>query len=64
MQACLEEAARRGCDTVWLSTWVRNPRGLAFYRKWGFVEAGKATFQLGADLQNDLLLQRPVITDL
>ena len=60
MQACLAEAARRGCDTVWLDVWERNPRAIAFYRKWGFVEAGAQTFQLGDDLQHDLLMQRPI----
>ena len=60
MQACLDEAEKRGCDTIWLDVWEQNPRARAFYRKWGFVEVGAQTFQLGADLQHDLLLQRPV----
>ncbi len=59
MQACLDEAARRGCDYLWLDVWEQNPRAIAFYRKWGFVEAGTQTFQLGDDLQRDLLMQRP-----
>ncbi len=60
MQACLTEAGKRGCDTIWLDVWERNPRAIAFYRKWGFVEAGMQAFQLGDDLQNDLLMQRAV----
>jgi GNAT superfamily N-acetyltransferase len=58
MQACLDEARQRGCDSIWLDVWERNPRAIAFYRKWGFIEAGTATFKLGADLQHDLLMQR------
>ena len=61
MQACLAEAEKRGCDTLWLDVWEQNPRARAFYRKWGFVEVGTNTFRLGDDLQNDLLMQRPVI---
>jgi GNAT superfamily N-acetyltransferase len=59
MQGCLDEAVKRGCDTVWLDVWERNSRSLAFYRKWGFAEVGTQTFQLDDDLQHDLLLQRP-----
>jgi GNAT superfamily N-acetyltransferase len=63
MQACLDEAARENCDVVWLSVWQRNPRAIAFYRQWGFVEAGTLTFQLGADSQTDWLMVRPVRLD-
>jgi ribosomal protein S18 acetylase RimI-like enzyme len=57
MQACLELARQKGCDTVWLDVWERNPRAIAFYRKWGFEVVGEQTFQLGSDLQHDLLMQ-------
>jgi len=60
IKACLNEAGKRGCDTIWLDVWEHNQRARAFYRKWGFVEVGTQIFQLGDDLQNDLLMQRPV----
>jgi GNAT superfamily N-acetyltransferase len=60
MKACLDEAEKRSCDTIWLDVWEHNPRARAFYRKWGFVEVGTQMFQLGDDLQTDLLMQRPV----
>jgi diamine N-acetyltransferase len=60
MQACLDEAAQQGCDTVWLDVWEPNARARAFYRKWGFVEVGTQLFQLGSDLQHDLILQRSI----
>jgi diamine N-acetyltransferase len=60
MQACLDAARKRGCDTMWLGVWERNPRAIAFYRKWGFVEVGTQTFQLGSDLQTDVVMQRAV----
>ncbi len=62
MQACLREAEKRGCDTIWLDVWERNLRARAFYRKWGLSQVGTQIFQLGDDLQNDLLMQRPVKT--
>jgi GNAT superfamily N-acetyltransferase len=58
MKACLDEAMQRGCDTIWLDVWERNLRARAFYQKWGFIEVGTQLFQLGDDLQNDLLMQR------
>lgn len=60
MQVSLNEAEKRGCDTIWLGVWEHNRRARAFYRKWGFVEVGTQIFQLGDDLQNDLLMQRSV----
>jgi GNAT superfamily N-acetyltransferase len=60
MQACLDEAVKQARDTIWLDVWEQNSRARAFYRKWGFVEVGKQLFQLGSDLQHDLILQRVV----
>lgn len=58
MEACLAEAIRRGCDTIWLDVWEHNPRGRVFYQKWHFVEVGTQIFQLGDEMQTDLLMQR------
>jgi GNAT superfamily N-acetyltransferase len=62
MQACLREAKEAGCDVIWLGVWERNPRAIAFYRKWGFEQVGAQTFQLGDDLQTDWVMARPVNT--
>jgi GNAT superfamily N-acetyltransferase len=61
MKACLEQAAHKGCDTIWLGVWERNERALSFYQKWGFYAVGKQTFLLGADLQTDVVMQRAVV---
>lgn len=60
MQACLQAAQKRGCDTIWLGVWEHNARAIAFYRKWGFTKAGTQTFQLGDDPQTDWVMQRSV----
>ena len=60
MQICLREAEHQGCDVIWLDVWERNYRAIGFYRKWGFVEVGIQGFQLGDDLQRDLLMARVV----
>jgi len=60
MQTSLDLAAHKGCDVVWLDVWEKNYRALAFYAKWGFEVVGEQHFLLGTDLQNDLLMARPV----
>ena len=58
MRACLDEARQAGHKTIWLGVWERNARAQAFYRKWNFRTVGEHMFELGADLQRDLLMQR------
>ena len=53
---CLEEMKKRGSDVVWLGVWERNPRAIAFYQKFGFVEVGDHIFQLGTDPQRDIVM--------
>jgi ribosomal protein S18 acetylase RimI-like enzyme len=60
MQACIDEARRRGYKTLWLGVWEHNARAQAFYRKWNFTEIGTHIFQLGDDPQTDILMQRAV----
>ena len=58
MSACIDEVRRHGSDVVWLGVWEKNPRAIAFYRKFGFVEVGDQTYVLGTDPQRDLVMAR------
>jgi GNAT superfamily N-acetyltransferase len=60
MRECIEQARALGFQTIWLGVWERNHRAQAFYLKWNFHEVGEHPFQLGSDLQRDLLMQRAV----
>ena len=60
MQACLREAERRECDSVWLGVWEHNPRAIRFYERWEFIKAGTQVFRLGEDLQTDYVMYRKV----
>jgi ribosomal protein S18 acetylase RimI-like enzyme len=60
MNASIEEMRRRRVDVVWLGVWERNPRAIAFYRKFGFCEVGEHVFQLGSDPQRDIVMARPM----
>jgi diamine N-acetyltransferase len=58
MTETIRTAAQRGAATVWLTVWDQNPRAIAFYRKAGFEQVGLHPFQLGNEVQTDLLLIR------
>jgi len=58
MAAVLAEAAASGARSLWLGVWERNPRAIAFYRKFDFEEVGNHRFTLGSDVQNDLIFER------
>jgi diamine N-acetyltransferase len=61
MMAAVHDCARSfGARHVWLGVWERNPRGIAFYRKCGFVEVGVKLFDVGGDLQSDRVLVMPL----
>ena len=56
MEEARSGALELGGRHVWLSVWERNPRGLAFYAKEGFVDCGSADFFVGSDRQTDRIL--------
>ena len=58
MERCLDDARADGRDVIWLGVWEYNPRAQRFYEKHGFRVVGKHVFQLGADPQTDLLMQK------
>lgn len=60
MGACMEDMTAHGSDVVWLGVWEQNPRAIAFYRKFGFVEVGDHVFPVGSDSQRDIVMARLV----
>jgi diamine N-acetyltransferase len=56
MNACANEARRRGGRTLWLGVWSQNPRAIRFYTKSGYEDVGTQTFLLGDDPQQDRVL--------
>lgn len=61
MHAVLEAARLREADALWLSVWERNPRAIAFYRKFGFDVVGEQIFQVGSDPQRDLVMSVKIV---
>ena len=58
MAHVLARAKAAESAVLWLGVWERNPRALAFYRKWGFEVVGEHTFKVGDDPQRDLIMRR------
>jgi ribosomal protein S18 acetylase RimI-like enzyme len=58
MDECIARSRSDQRDVIWLGVWEYNPRAQRFYEKNGFTVVGKHVFQLGADAQTDLLMQR------
>ena len=61
MNGCMDEMTSHRSDVVWLGVWERNPRAIAFYRKFGFREVGAHVFALGDDPQRDVVMARSVV---
>lgn len=57
MQAGIDKARQRGCDSVWLGVWEKNPRAINFYKNWGFQEVGTHIFMIGDDPQKDFIME-------
>ncbi len=56
-EKALTIAREKKIDFIWLGVWEKNPRAISFYKKNGFVEFDKHSFQLGDDLQTDILMK-------
>ena len=57
MQAAIDEAKQRGCNSIWLGVWEKTPKAINFYKKWGFREVGSHIFTVGDDPQRDFIME-------
>jgi len=60
MAAALEQAHSLGAACVWLGVNQENQRAQRFYSKHGFHTTGTKTFRLGAGLEHDYVMVRPI----
>ena len=60
MTAALNSATELGAATVWLGVNQQNHRAQRFYTKHGFAISGTKIFRLGADIENDYVMVRPI----
>lgn len=60
MEACYDQARRRGGRTICLSVWQKNPRAIRFYEKIGYRISGSHPYLLGTDVQTDWIMTKEV----
>ena len=60
MTAAVEHAITRGARCLWLGVNQKNERAQRFYSKHGFTVAGTKTFPMGAHIEQDFVLVRPL----
>lgn len=58
MKRCLEEAAKRHHDTIWLTVWEHNLHAQSFYDRWNFEPCGSFDFVFGQTVLSDVVMQR------
>jgi len=58
MAEAVELARAWGADVLWLGVWENNLKALAFYARTGFREVGDHVFQIGDQVDRDLILAR------
>lgn len=56
MAEAVEMARSWGADVLWLGVWENNHKALAFYARNGFREVGDHIFQIGDQVDRDLIL--------
>lgn len=56
VKQALTDAARAGCDVLWLGVWEHNAKAMAFYKRLGFEIVGTQAFMLGEERQRDLVM--------
>lgn len=58
LEHCLNYAADRGFDALWLGVWDENVRAQSFYQKFGFREVGTIAFPYGDVVGTNLVLEK------
>jgi len=53
-------ARAKGRRTLWLGVWEKNLEAISFYGALGFRWTGRHSFQMGDELQSDLIMSRTV----
>lgn len=58
MEFSYELAKKINKPSIWLGVWEGNFPALAFYKAHGFFKIGEHPFDMGGDIQTDLLFQK------
>lgn len=56
----IEQANKHQKEYLWLGVWEHNFSAIAFYQKMGFEKFGEHPFDMGGDIQTDLLYKKVI----
>jgi len=59
----IKRAQQQNKTYLWLGVWEHNFSALAFYKKMGFTQFSTHGFDMGGDIQTDLLLKKQLSTN-
>ena len=57
IEKTIQLAKQSGAKYIWLGVWEHNASAIGFYEKKGFQPYSKHVFQLGNDIQTDILMK-------
>lgn len=60
MAWAINAAQEAGAPALYLGVYEENARALAFYRRHGFAVVGETRFQVGRQVDRDLVMRRPL----
>ncbi|MDH5380518.1 MAG: GNAT family N-acetyltransferase [Cyclobacteriaceae bacterium] len=55
---CVKKALQKGAPFIWLGVWEMNTEAKQFYERHGFSAFDTHEFDLGGDIQTDVLMKR------
>ncbi|PKF60804.1 GNAT family N-acetyltransferase [Psychromonas sp. psych-6C06] len=61
MQFACELTKQHDKNSLWLGVWEGNYSALAFYKAQGFYQIGEHPFDMGGDIQTDLLFKKDLL---
>lgn len=61
LQFALHLAEQAEKQYIWLGVWEDNTAALHFYQNMGFYQIGEHPFDMGGDIQTDLILRKDLI---
>lgn len=60
MRASIDQGIRLGGRTLWLGVYERNPRAMAFYRRFGMRVVGTKPWEWGGETFQDPVMERAI----
>ncbi|MDF2790171.1 MAG: negative regulation of sporulation protein [Neobacillus sp.] len=57
----IEIAEEQEKNKIWLGVWEKNENAIAFYKKLGFVQAGRHSFYMGDEEQIDFIMIKSLV---